>query len=523
MNGFLRRFAIGLAMLVTIGGAGQAVAADFLEQLVMPGDLVAGHAKLEDDCANCHESFNKPAQSSLCLACHKVVAADVAAATGFHGRNPAVKGADCEQCHTDHQGRDADIVLLDRHTFDHGITDFTLVGRHAGVDCGLCHQSGKKFSEAPSGCVACHKKDDRHEGRLGEACADCHTETGWAAAKFDHDKTDFPLRDAHARTLCASCHPDDRFEGTPTACADCHQLDDVHRGEFGKKCDSCHGTESWKNLRFDHDTTGFPLVGRHDVAKCTSCHTGDLFEQDLPKTCIGCHAKDDVHKGNNGTNCADCHSPQDWKKTSFDHDKDTNFPLRGQHANTSCAMCHRDNAFAVELATDCYSCHKDDDAHKGQQGQNCERCHNESDWSADVRFDHDITRFPLVGLHAAVPCEECHLGTTFKDVSLKCIDCHRDEDEHKGRLGASCGQCHNPNGWKFWQFDHNTQTDYPLDGAHVEVDCESCHKKPVDGEIELNSRCYACHRKDDVHRGDFGTKCEECHVTEAFDDLRLVE
>ena len=51
-----------------------------------------------------------------------------------------------------------------------------------------------------------------------------------------------------------------------------------------------------------------------------------------------------------------------------------------------------------------------DDVHKGQVGKKCERCHNQSGWTKEVFFDHDLARFPLIGIHAITPCEECHLS-----------------------------------------------------------------------------------------------------------------
>ena len=61
-----------------------------------------------------------------------------------------------------------------------------------------------------------------------------------------------------------------------------------------------------------------------------------------------------------------------------------------------------------KLSTTCVSCHKKDDPHRGQLGPNCETCHNERGWRQKVAFDHDLTRFPLIGHHGLVPCEESH-------------------------------------------------------------------------------------------------------------------
>lgn len=564
--------------------------AGIFESLVSPGPVVESHAEVEADCDKCHSAFEKDRQNELCVACHEDVGKDILRQRGFHGGTPRVAGTDCKHCHTDHKGRDADIVRLDPDTFDHALTEFPLMGSHAGVACAGCHAPEEKYRDAPSQCVDCHKADEPHKGRLGTECATCHDENRWQDASFDHDTTDFPLKGKHVETRCEQCHVNDRYENTATACIACHGLDDVHAGRHGERCDTCHSPAGWNESAFDHDReTDFPLVGRHRVTRCDACHSGDFHDDTKGKTCFACHEKDDEHRGRNGEKCAECHSPRGWVKLDFDHARDTEFVLRGKHAEIVCESCHTGHTFDQKLETSCYACHRfqdshqgalgqdcaechvetgwsktrfnhdtdtdfslrgahkevlcrachtaevkrkkletacydchaEDDVHKGQQGERCDSCHNEQDWGGKVFFDHDLTKFPLIGLHAVAPCEECHLSAAYKDTSSACADCHENDDEHRRRLGPYCGRCHNPNGWALWSFDHDRQTDYPLEGAHQGLACISCHTVPVKGEIELSTTCGNCHRRDDPHRGSFGAKCDRCHVTERFDLIRM--
>jgi len=490
-------------------------------RLIMPGEVIAGHAKYESSCEKCHQPFSKESQRRLCLDCHKEIDADIVKATGFHGRIPKILEIECKHCHSEHMGRKADIVQLDKETFDHTATDFVLRGSHLEVACGSCHETGKKYREAPSACIDCHRSDDVHKGKLGAKCADCHSETGWVEAKFDHGKTEFPLRGAHAEVTCASCHPAQRYENTPKDCYSCHRLQDVHRGKYGKQCEKCHSSVKWTKSSFDHAKTDFPLTGKHDEVPCNACHKGGLYDEELPTDCYSCHKHDDDHRGRNGTKCEDCHRTDSWTKVRFDHDKQTDFPLRGRHGEIACEACHRGNLETEKLESDCYSCHRHDDVHEGSQGTKCQSCHDERGWGGKVRFDHDLTRFPLIGMHAAAPCEECHADAVYRDTERSCNGCHAADDVHERRLGPDCATCHNPNGWALWRFDHDTQTDYPLTGSHAGLDCLACHKTPVKGSIDLSHACYACHRADDVHRGSYGRFCERCHTTEAFTDLRL--
>jgi len=498
--------------------------ASSLESLMMPGPLIEGHAKLEKNCDKCHSSFSKHEQTVLCANCHKDIKKDLTAKQGFHGRNIFAVKQNCKQCHTDHKGRDANIIQLDKETFNHEMTDFALKAAHRQVACSSCHKQGKKYREAPSQCYSCHKKDDAHGGQLGKKCASCHSENAWKKISFDHDKTDFPLKGKHKDALCQSCHPDNRHKNTPKQCFACHALDDAHQGRYGRKCQTCHGSQDWKKAWFDHNKkTDYPLLGRHSKVRCDACHTGsaNIYKKKPGKTCFTCHKSDDIHKGKNGNKCQQCHTPKSWKTSKFSHDNDTDFPLKGKHEKLQCSACHQGDVHKNKLKTDCLSCHRVDDVHRGQEGRHCQTCHNEQGWANHINFNHDVSSFPLNGQHAIISCEECHASKAFKDTSTDCYSCHEKDDAHHKALGPHCNQCHNPNSWSLWLFDHNRQTGFALDGAHRNLKCAACHTQPTDNKVEKSSTCATCHYRDDVHRGGFGRFCEQCHTTERFSDLKL--
>jgi hypothetical protein len=450
------------------------------------------------------------------------VAWDVAEAQGFHGRLPLAARADCRQCHTEHQGRQGDILGLDPEALDHRLTDFELHGRHANVVCTACHPRDERRREAPTTCSGCHADDDVHAGRLGTGCADCHAETGWRSTRFDHGATRFPLEGTHADVGCQLCHAGERYRDTPMQCRSCHSIDDAHRGSFGDDCGRCHSPVGWKQSRFDHGKeTKFALRGRHARVDCGACHTAPFSTQKLERECRSCHAADDVHRGRNGRDCASCHSTSGWERIAFDHDADTKFPLRGGHRDTACEQCHRDDPRRVKTPQDCGSCHRSDDAHEGALGEDCGSCHDARGWRQDVFFDHDLSEFPLLALHAAVSCEACHVSTRFDDASQRCVDCHRADDSHRGRLGEDCGGCHNPNGWNLWRFDHDTQTDFALEGAHASQNCLSCHTRPAGGRVTRSATCASCHGFDDAHRGGFGDDCGRCHGVDDWRSVRM--
>lgn len=559
-----------------------------LESALSPGKLVEGHAKIEGECNQCHVRFDKNAQDKLCLVCHKDVARDAEQHTGMHGR---IKRDACRICHTDHKGRAMNIAPFDQAKFDHTLTDFALKDSHLKPKCEACHTAGKKFRDAPVDCNGCHRKDDKHKGSLGPKCADCHTEVNWKEARFDHDKSRFRLVDKHVKVACTACHKTSDFKDAPLTCMGCHRKDDKHKSRFGEKCDTCHNAASWKEIIFNHDTaTKYPLRFKHRTAKCESCHAGNLYRDKLETACIACHRKEDKHIGTLGTQCADCHTEQNWAKIRFDHskskfplggkhadteckkchadnksykntplscvechrkddngkgghkgrfgekcetchtdtawkhirfshDRDTKYPLRGAHRTTKCDSCHTSHLYRDKAPTTCIGCHRKDDKHKKQLGEKCETCHVEDNWKKIFNFDHNKSKFPLLGRHIKVECNACHLTPAFKDAKSDCMACHEKDDIHKRAFGTQCETCHNARDWKLWDFDHDRKTRFALDGGHKGLRCAACHK-PAAKDPRLPTMCMSCHEKDDVHEGQFGRVCERCHVTSKFKEIK---
>ena len=110
----------------------------------------------------------------------------------------------------------------------------------------------------------------------------------------------------------------------------------------------------------------------------------------------------------------------------------------------------------------------------------------------------------------------------FKDAEIECATCH-DDDVHIGRLGSACEDCHNPNGWRLWRFDHAARTGFSVRGAHEKLDCHACHRVSIAQEEPLPVTCGDCHARDDVHFGGFGRDCNRCHGDGSWDDIEMLE
>jgi hypothetical protein len=382
----------------------------------------------------------------------------------------------------------------------------------AKVQCKDCHLSKKKYREAPTKCNSCHSKDDKHKGKLGPECQNCHEEKNWKTTRFDHSKTKFELLGKHKDVKCKLCHIDEKYKDTPTKCNDCHKKDDKHKGSFGPKCADCHNETLWKEILFDHDKkTKYKLLGKHRTTKCVSCHKGDLYKDKLKTDCHSCHHKDDKHKESFGSKCETCHIEKSWKEIIFDHDIKTKYPLLGKHKDTKCVSCHKGDLYKDKLKTDCHSCHHKDDKHKESFGRKCETCHVEKSWK-EILFDHDKkTKYPLLGKHKDTKCVSCHKGDLYKDkLKTDCLSCHLKDDKHEGQEGKKCESCHNEKDWKKAKFNH-VLSRFQLTGTHFLVECKKCHLTPRFKDAK--SECVPCHEKQDVHKRTLGTECQTCHNT----------
>ena len=232
--------------------------------------------------------------------------------------------------------------------------------------------------------------------------------------------------------------------------------------------------------------------------------------------------------------CSLCHLPERWDLLRddfhFDHAAETGFELVGAHEAASCLRCHNDRGpVDVYVARGCGGCHAD--PHEATLGLDCTRCHEESDWlPRGVIAEHARTRFALVGAHAAMPCERCHLqadAKIFTGLPVECALCHQADlaraaspDHIAAGWIDDCQRCHTPRAdWRGAGFSHAI---FPLTGAHAVADCSDCHQGNVFRGTPRD--CFACHADDYAAAGDpnhvvggFPTDCQLCHTTEAWE------
>ena len=466
--------------------------------------------------------------------CHTEIKSLINTGSGYHSSSD-VKGKNCSSCHNEHHGRNFRIINFNPEKFDHNKAGFSLTGKHKNTDCEKCHKPDfitdntlKKRKNTYLGlstnCTPCH--EDYHQKTLGDNCNNCHNNDAFKpAAKFDHSTAAFKLSGAHIKVECIGCHKIESkngkqyqaFKNIPFQnCNSCHK--DVHQGSFGQNCSSCHETSSFKQINkaaFDHSRTKFPLIGKHRSVGCNNCHKNPSGYKMKFSLCTDCHT--DYHKtqfvvDSQTQNCADCHSENGFRPSSFSlerHNK-TKFQITGAHLATPCENCHyqQNNWQFKGIGIACISCHEN--IHKNElkiefiPDNNCSFCHQTENWNT-INFDHNKTNFPLQGKHSSISCGSCHrknekTSVIFSSIKKECESCHK--DAHFGQFQvegiSDCSRCHAFENWKPEKFDHN-KTEFNLEGAHKNVECSKCHPK-----IEMNGNTFTKFKLDDF-------KCAACH------------
>ncbi|MET0342814.1 MAG: hypothetical protein ABW252_17535 [Polyangiales bacterium] len=482
--------------------------------------LQGAHAKVA--CADCHEQKNARGAATFlgaeprCASCHE---------------DPHEKrfGDRCETCHSE-----TSFGKLELTRFDHDLARFPLDGAHTRVACASCHGKPAKYQGLEFGdCKSCHDDAGRraHEDPLEGACKTCHASESWT--KIVMPRAQHPalsLAAGHERTACKTCH-DQGLRAPPSrgdTCASCHAP--VHEAAFGPRCEQCHASIKWTGLpdaigRRAHGSTPFPLRGMHGDVACAGCHQPELPRAERYRglafdQCASCHA--DVHRGTLAEHgdCATCHNPLGFAPSLVEPTVHARFgfALEGNHAATACSGCHKQLA-APRLAWSlpeerCQDCHQNPHGTqfaREMKDDGCAHCHQPSGWRMP-RFEH--TTWPLTGAHASAACSGCHepsardrdalAVTSYRGAPRACAGCH--DDVHAGQFQSSapersCESCHQTAAFALPSFDHAETARYPLEGAHAEASCASCHPS-----VTLKNG-------DQATRYRLGyQKCSDCHA-----------
>jgi len=158
----------------------------------------------------------------------------------------------------------------------------------------------------------------------------------------------------------------------------------------------------------------------------------------------------------------------------------------------------------------------------GPMDRECSECHVTTSWKEiKTLTDFKHQRFVPEGVHTQLDCKACHKSMTFQSVPQDCAACH--QDIHQGQLGFDCSRCHDPTSWENRQkmAELHQGTLFPLQGAHTNLDCSSCHTEQVPAEfVNTPAECRQCHisqfestTEPNHHEAGFSTSCDMCHFS----------
>lgn len=404
-----------------------------------------------------------------------------------------------------------------------------------GDSCSACH--GGWFTSMTEACLDCHAPiaDQLEHGHglhgsldatVAQACATCHSEHHGATfasvnrrsfalagvkepLEFDHARIGWTMDGRHLELGCVACHENaragvlaegqPRFLGLSQDCASCHE--DPHEGRMQIDCAACHGQTAWDGLHSLGHERYLPLVGGHGDVACRTCHAAN-----------GAHALETLGESRtrpDARTCAACHDSP--------HQPDfTAFPAR---------------MAGVEDARGCVVCH--------------EAAHTTWRESAGTLTpgQHAFSGFALDAPHDATHCAGCHdpQAGDFRArhpgrSAQACSTCHADPHGGQFHAGAfanqECTACHSKLHFEPHEFtlEKHALSALPLDGRHVDVQCNACHTIPGEGAPRafrgIGDDCASCHA--DAHLGFFDERladvapvdhgsCTLCHSTDGFD------
>ena len=187
---------------------------------------------------------------------------------------------------------------------------------------------------------------------------------------------------------------------------DCFACHAPFTGVSSERCIVCHKAAEIGHLTTTGQTIANPRISMpfhqklisQDCIACHSDHAGvkrfrldrrfnhDLLDKKTSEQCQDCHKSptDSLHQQITG-NCAQCHTQEKWKPTTFDHTQ--YFALDDNH-NTRCVTCHVGNDYSRYT---CYGCHEhspssiqNEHIEEGINNfDNCVECHKSAN-------EHDI-------------------------------------------------------------------------------------------------------------------------------------
>ena len=90
---------------------------------------------------------------------------------------------------------------------------------------------------------------------------------------------------------------------------------------------------------------------------------------------------------------------------------------------------------------------------------------------------------------------------------------------------GDCKTCHAGSEWNTlrddFEFDHEQETGFALQGAHAQAQCLRCHNDRGPVKVFQSKGCVGCH--EDLHQGKLGNDCTSCHTQKTWFPVGQIE
>jgi hypothetical protein len=220
-------------------------------------------------------------------------------------------------------------------------------------------------------------------------------------------------------------------------------------------------------------------------------------------------------------------------------------PIGGaySHADLACSDCHAPFWGTEFMGDRCLDCHTEIGQEMTDQASlhgtladaaNCRTCHTEhhGEQAELTRYDRDLYPHAEFGFYlishrktaagTRFQCSDCHTESLQTFSVGRCGICHLQIDHdfteaHLVAFDTGCLNCHDGVDSYGSDFDHQ-QTEFPLVGGHMEIECAACHygAKDLPDLQQTPQDCAGCHLEDDAHSGRLGDGCAACHSPDSW-------
>jgi len=208
--------------------------------------LTGAHATIASDCFACHQGnyINTP---NTCAGCHQA---------NYNQTTNPNHGAisiptECATCHTTNPNwTPANFPIHNNY--------YVLAGAHVAIanQCVVCHNGN--YNSTPNTCVGCHLNDYNQTNdpphaasQFPTTCLDCHTQSAWTPANWNHDGLYFPIYSGKHNgkwNTCSDCHTNPGNYAVFSCITSCHSQSSTnndHQGVAGysynsNACYNCH-------------------------------------------------------------------------------------------------------------------------------------------------------------------------------------------------------------------------------------------------------------------------------------------